>query len=300
MTEDRAGDGLLPTTVRLTGAAEALAALAAHVRVETEGLDVDERVRSLLAAIATELTGSADVGADAPGPQAVGMARAFLRESAALVDDPGRLGDWANVDEAVLQGLGRLSMAIAPVFAHAAATLPGLGDALAAPGAAVLDVGTGTGWLAIATARAFPAARVLGIDVFEPALALARRNVDAEQLADRVSLRLLDVGALDEAGAYDLVWLPLPFLPRAVVGEALRRSHGALRPGGWVLPGTFAGPDDRLSQLLVDLRIVRSGGHPWETGELLTLMAEAGFDRPHEVERAWPAPLRLFAGRRRP
>jgi SAM-dependent methyltransferase len=289
---------LLAATVRLTSAAEALAALAAHVRVETEGLDVDPRIRSLLADIATELTGSSSVGPSDQGPQAVGMARALLRESVGLIDDPGRTGAWAATDEAVLQGLGRLSMAIAPVFAIAAAQLPGLADALAAPSATFLDVGTGTGWLAIATARTFPAARLVGIDVFEPSLALARRNVDNEGVADRVTLRHVDITVLDDTDAYDAVWLPLPFLPRSIVPAALDRARAALRPGGWLLPGTFAGPDDALSRRLTDLRIVRSGGHPWTVEELVTLLDGAGLDGAREVPRTWAAPVTLVAAQR--
>jgi SAM-dependent methyltransferase len=289
---------LLPATVRLTSAAEALAALAAHVRVETEHLEVDPRIGSLLAAIAEELIGTATIAPSDPGPQAVGMARAFLRESISLVDDPERIGDWSHVDESILQGVGRLSMAIAPVLAAASATLAGLADALAAPGAAFLDVGTGTGWLAIATARTFPAARVVGIDIFEPSLALAGRNIDGEQMADRVSLRRVDITELDETEAYDAVFLPLPFLPRAVVPAAIERAGRALRPGGWLLPGTFAGPGDPLSLLLTDLRIVRSGGHPWPVTEMVGMLTGAGLEGAHEVPRTWPAPLQLFAARR--
>ena len=66
-----------------------------------------------------------------------------------------------------------------------------------------------------------------------------------------------------------------------------------------MLPGTFAGPDDRLSGLLVDLRIVRSGGHPWQADELVGAMTAAGFGDVREVARTWAAPVRLFAGRRR-
>ena len=65
---------MLPAAVRLAHETEALAALAAHIRVETEGLDVDPRVRDALRDIALELTGTADVAPDGPGPQLVGMA----------------------------------------------------------------------------------------------------------------------------------------------------------------------------------------------------------------------------------
>lgn len=290
---------LLPATVRLTSAAEALAALAAHVRIQSEGLIVDDRLSTLLAAIAKELTGSDQLSETDPTAQAVGMARALLRECVNLVEDPARSGDWNHVDESILQGLGRLSMAIAPVFAIAASQLDGLAGALAAPTATFLDVGTGTGWLAIATARAFPAASVVGIDILEPALRLARRNVTAEQLDHRITLRQLDVTALADTGTYDAIWLPLPFLPKDVVASAVERARDALRPGGWLLPGTFAGPDDHLSRLLVDVRIVRSGGHPWTDDDLLDLLGRAGLCDPHELPRSWPAPVRLFAAQRK-
>ncbi|MEA3185615.1 MAG: hypothetical protein QOJ74_2092 [Ilumatobacteraceae bacterium] len=275
---------------------EAAAALAAHIRVDVEGLDVDPEVRSLLDAIAKEIAADADHIGPA-GPPIVGMVRAFIRQSTELIENPGRIGDWNQVDEAVLQGVGRLSMAIVDAFKAAAESLPGFGQRLAAPGATFLDVGTGTAWLAIATARAFPAVHVTGIDIFEPALQLAKRNVAAEGLGDRVDIRTFNALNLDGTDSYDVIWLPLPFMPKAVVPGAIAAAAKALRPGGWLLPGAFGGPDDRLSRLLVDLRTVRSGGHPWQSSELIELIEAHGLLAVHEVPRTWAAPVRLFAGR---
>ena len=103
---------------------------------------------------------------------------------------------------------------------------------------------------------------------------------------------------LSDVGRHDAVWLPLPFLPAAIVPGALARTLDALRPGGWLLAGVFAGPPDRLSELLVDLRTVRCGGRPWPPGELLELIAGAGYRDVAEVPRSWAAPVRLVAGRR--
>ena len=72
----------------------------------------------------------------------------------------------------------------------------------------------------------------------------------------------------------------------------------ALRPGGWLLPGTFAGPPDPLSRLLVDLRTVRAGGHPWDGDDLVAEIASHGLQDAHEVPRTWTAPVRLYAARR--
>ena len=290
-------ESALGAAVRLTLAMEAGAALAAHIRVDAEGLDVNPEVRSLLEAIATELADDADhIGA--AGPPIVGMVRAFIRQSSELIDNPGRIGDWDEVDEAVLQGLGRLSMAIVGAFKVAAESLPGLGDRLSQPGGKFLDVGTGTGWLAIATARAFPAVHVTGIDIFQPALKLARGNVATEAMTHRVELEVKDALHLDGGETYDAIWLPLPFMPKAIVPGAIAAAATALRPGGWLLPGTFAGPGDRLSNLLVDLRTVRSGGHPWKSSQLIDLLTAHGLLEAHEVPRTWAAPVRLFAGQR--
>jgi SAM-dependent methyltransferase len=290
-------ESLMVAAVRLSLEMETLAALGAHLRIETEDLDADPDVRRLLAVITEEVVGAGSANGPAAGA-VVGMVRSLMRQAIDLVDSPDRGGRWVHVDEELLQGVGRLSMAITTAFAAAERSLDGFREAMTAPGARFLDVGTGTGWLAVATARAYPAASIVGIDPFTTALELARSNVAAEGLAERIELRHLDVLELAEDSVYDAIWLPLPFLPRAVVIESLAGAVRALRPGGWLLPGTFAGPDDRRSQLLVDLRTVRAGGHPWRPEEIVRLLGEHGLEHAGEVTRTWPAPVRLYAGRR--
>jgi SAM-dependent methyltransferase len=290
---------LMGTAVGLGSSLEALAALAAHLRVERDGMDIDPRVRELLAAIAQELLGS-DVNTGGGEAMAVvGMTRTLLAQSAELVADPARPPGWRHEDPQILQGTGRMSMAIAGAIGAAAIRgLDGLAARLAAPGAGFLDVGTGSAWLAIALAQAYPELRVVGIDVYEPSLELARANVAEAGLAERIVLRDQDVTQLRDEGAYDVVWLPLPFLPRAIVVQALTVAVPALRPGGWLIAGTYAGPADTLSQLLVDLRTVRSGGHAWAAEELVGEIASHGLEGAHEAERTWTGPVRLYAGRR--
>ncbi len=305
-----AADPLLSTAVRLAAQVDALAALAAHARVEAEGLAADPAVRDLLGAIVAELLGTdgdpadADSADDGAATQrldrspAVGLARAALLQAIDLVDDPARSGGWTQPDPALLQSMGRQSASIPEAFRAAEQELPALGDRLRAPGARFLDIGTGAGWLAIATARAYPQLQVVGLDIFQPALDLATGNVAAEGLTDRVELRLADAVTLDEPQAYDAVWLPLPFLPRDVVPGVLDAAVGSLRPGGWILAGSFGGVPDRLGGLLTDLRTVRCGGHPWATEDLLALLRGAGLADVREVARTWAAPVRLHVGHR--
>jgi SAM-dependent methyltransferase len=289
---------LMGTAARLSSSLEALAALAAHLRVEGEGLETDARVRALLGSIAREVAGDDGDASAAEVAAVVGMTRTLLAQSAELVADPGRAPGWEHADPQLLQGTGRMSMAIAGAIATAARRLAGLAERLAAPGATFLDVGTGTAWLAIALAQAYPGLRVTGIDVYAPALELARSNIAQSGFAERIEVRSEDATHMSAEAAYDVVWLPMPFLPRAIVGDAMTAAARALRPGGWLIPGTYAGPPDRLSGLLVDLRTVRSGGHPWRSDELVAEIASHGLADAHEVERTWTAPVRLYAGRR--
>jgi SAM-dependent methyltransferase len=291
-------DPVMAAAVRLGSSLEALAALAAYLRVETEDIPITPETRARLAAVFEEIVGTP--GADL-GPAAapvVGLTRAFLRQAIDLVEEPGRDGGWAHMDPDLLQGIGRLSGAIADAFVASEPMLTGLGDALRNPGAQVLDVGTGTGWLAIALARTYPDLHVVGLDIFETPLALARGNVAAAGLEDRVELHLGDVLALDEDAVFDAIWLPLPFRPPDLVPGAVAGAVRALKPGGWLVPGTFAAPDDRLSQQLLELRTLRAGGHPWGKEEILDLLVEAELLEVVAVPRTWAAPVLLYGGRR--
>lgn len=250
-------------------------------------------MHAALRAIATELLGDREVDPVQDAP-ALGLAQTVFAQGAELLANPGRSGAWDQVDMSLLQGIGRLSMSVAAAVAVAADQTPRLAERLAGP-ADVLDVGTGVGWLKVALARAYAEARIVGIDIFEPALELARANVAAERLEGRIELRRQDVLTLEPDPVFDVVWPPMPFLPEAP--DALTSVYGALRPGGWLIAGTFAaGGPDPLSGLLMDLRTVRSGGRPWTALDLLPLLSASGYQESAQVPRTWAAPVHLFVG----
>ena len=222
---------VMGTAVRLGGSVDALAALVAFVRLETEQIPADPAVRDLLSQIATELVGGDGIAEPAAAAPIVGLGRTFLRQAAEMIENPGRSGGWDQVDVPLLQSMGRLSMAISGAFSSAGRQLPELGALLDSPDGRLLDVGTGAGWLAVALARSRPDLAVVGIDIFEPALDLARQNVKDSGLADRISLRLQDATSLDATDQFDVIWLPLPFLPAGIVESVVAAATRALRPG---------------------------------------------------------------------
>ncbi len=73
-------------------------------------------------------------------------------------------------------------------------------------GGRVLDAGTGAGDIAVALARAFPRAEVVGLDLSEPLLELARASAETASLHGRVSFKRGDVQDMPfEDDSFDVV-----------------------------------------------------------------------------------------------
>ncbi len=73
----------------------------------------------------------------------------------------------------------------------------------------VLDVGTGSGAVALAIADELPGVRVTATDIFGPALDVARANAARLGLADAVRF---ERGSVPEGAAYDLTVANLPYV----------------------------------------------------------------------------------------
>jgi release factor glutamine methyltransferase len=79
-----------------------------------------------------------------------------------------------------------------------------------------LDIGTGSGCLAIALAANAPTARIHATDLSAPALDLARLNARTNQVSDRVEFSQGDLFAGAAAGrCYDLIVSNPPYIPSA-------------------------------------------------------------------------------------
>jgi len=108
--------------------------------------------------------------------------------------------------------------------------------ALAVPFDTVLDLGTGTGCILLTLLAERPAARGLGTDLSDAALAVAAANADALGLADRARLLRSDWFA-SVTGRFDLILSNPPYIAAAEMADLAPETrdwepHAALTPGG--------------------------------------------------------------------
>lgn len=139
----------------------------------------------------------------------------------------------------------------------------------------ILDVGTGSGAIAVALANELPAATVTAMDVSAEALAVAAENARENGVEGRVNFLQADMGALP-GGPYDLIVANPPYIPEGEVAELMpevrdfephlalsggrdgldcyRRllpaAAGSLKPGGWLLLEVGCGQAPQVLELL--------------------------------------------------
>lgn len=117
----------------------------------------------------------------------------------------------------------------------------------------ILDIGTGSGCIAIACAHYLPQARVDAVDLSAEALAVARQNVARHGLGDRVQLLRGDVYEPVGDERYDLILANPPYVSdeemAALPPEYLHEPDISLRSGATGLDVTrriLAGAADHL------------------------------------------------------
>lgn len=101
----------------------------------------------------------------------------------------------------------------------------------------ILDVGTGSGAIAIAIAKNLKDAEVVAVDVSLPALDIARWNVDKQKLSDRISLLQSDLfESLAPNSKFDVICSNPPYISQSEYDELpdTVRNH---EPRGALLSG---------------------------------------------------------------
>lgn len=280
----------------LNSSLETLAAIGAELRLRRDGLTGDVRVRSLLQDVVQRIDPTVlDEINPSQAQAALGLIRTSFRQAMDLLEKPERAAGWVYEDPVILDSQGQLSRLIVRGMAAAAAHRADLASTLQKPGT-FLDVGTGTGWLAIEAAQSWPALDVVGVDSWQPALDLARKNLAQSFVTERVEFRSQRIEELKDEAVFTLAWLPAPFIGEEAMVIALERIYKALQPGGWFIVGLYPPPPDELGQILTKLRIVRTGGHPWMATEIQERLQTLGFE---DIETFSPMPPVLFVlGRR--
>ncbi len=146
----------------------------------------------------------------------------------------------------------------------------------------ILDVGTGSGAVALALASERPQAEIIATDISKDALDIARRNAEALGFAERLKLVEGDLLEPLRGEAFDLITANLPYVPEGdepgLAPELGHEPRGAL----------FAGADglDLLRRLAGELsHALRPGGAvalemgPEQIDVTADLLAGAGLDK---------------------
>lgn len=160
--------------------------------------------------------------------------------------------------------------------------LPG-SDSNAAP-LRILDIGTGTGAIALALARHLAHARITAIDLSAEALEVARQNAAAHNLAGRVSFLLSDLltglPKKEQTDSFDVIVSNPPYIPESdraelhpqvrdyepaqalfagtlgldIYRRLIPQAHAALKPGGLLALEIGHGQKEALLDLLSNWR----------------------------------------------
>lgn len=113
--------------------------------------------------------------------------------------------------------------------------------------AVLLDVATGTGDLAIDLARKLPEVQILGADISEEMLRIAREKIAARNLAGRIELRVEDAEHLTLGDAsVDTVTVGFGVRNFGNIDAGLREFFRVLKPGGTVVVLELSRPRNKI------------------------------------------------------
>lgn len=142
----------------------------------------------------------------------------------------------------------------------------------------IVEVGTGSGAIAVALAYTLPAAQIAAVDISKAALAVARQNAAKHGVADRIRFIESDLLAAVAGEAFDAVVSNPPYValseraslpvevrehepPLALFAgptglEIYRRlipeAKSLLAPGGWLMMEIGHGQRDAIAKMLAD------------------------------------------------
>jgi ubiquinone/menaquinone biosynthesis C-methylase UbiE len=157
------------------------------------------------------------------------------------------------------------------------------------PGEVIVDVGCGTGSLALLLSRVRPGAQIVGLDPDPEVLAVARRKADADTAVQwRVGMGDALVESLGASSVDTVVSsLVLHQCPLPMKRAVLASMFAVLKPGGRLVIADYGLQRTALMRLafrIVQLADGKVDTQPNADGVLLVLMSEAGFSDVREAE----------------
>ena len=93
------------------------------------------------------------------------------------------------------------------------------------PEGRILDIGTGTGLMALMMAQRYPKAHVTAIDIDEGAVSQATDNVKHSPFADRIQVCLADVNVFEPDEQYDAIVCNPPYFNNALICPDAQRTQ---------------------------------------------------------------------------
>jgi release factor glutamine methyltransferase len=157
-------------------------------------------------------------------------------------------------------------------------------------GARILDIGTGSGVIAVSLARMVKDAEVVAVDISSEALKIARGN--AERLGAKVEFVEADaLGDLSHLGEFDVIVSNPPYIPQSDISE-MRKNVVDFEPH----TALFV-PDDDILKFYVATatnaqNMLRPGGELWfeiyekAGAEVCSMLRDKGFSRNELIEDA--------------
>lgn len=112
----------------------------------------------------------------------------------------------------------------------------------------IMDVATGTGDLAIAMAKRVDRTQILGVDLSEEMLAVARRKIEKQGLEERIMLEKGDAEDLSMVASESVDAVTVAFGVRNFenIERGLSELYRTLKPGGTLVVLEFSMPKNRF------------------------------------------------------
>ena len=203
---------------------------------------------------------------------------------------------WTAEDNALILAAGDAVVGLAQAFHdRVVPALDGLALRLEMPTGAFLNLGAGTGTIALGMARLWPELGIVGVEPLDAARTEALARIRAAGLESRIEMLGGHAEHITLERAFDMAWLPAMFFPPASLAPSLVRARIALKPGGWlVMPiQNDQASAERLAQLR--FRVAVFGGSILDADGLGNMGRLAGFTRLQLLSAPATSPTRFAA-----